>query len=105
VGLDKLPIGGAESAAKSMKLQGICPCSYLTGKLAFQIPRSTGAEPQIYFYCCQILQCLQSLFLSFYLPMFHFLDDLVVQFALAVLTVTVTATAIACIGLRITRFF
>jgi len=25
--------------------------------------------------------------------------------ALAVLTVTVTATAIACIGLRITRFF
>jgi hypothetical protein len=48
---------------------------------------------------------MQSLFLSFYLPMFHFLDDLVVQFALAVLNVTVAATAIACMGLRMTRFF
>jgi hypothetical protein len=34
-----------------------------------------------------------------------FLDDLVVQFALAVLNVTVAATAIACIDLRMTRFF
>lgn len=40
-GLNILPMGVRRARLKVMKLQGICPCSYLTGKLAFQIPRST----------------------------------------------------------------